>query len=47
MLEELLAGVLLGISVGSVVDPKNEVLHLLAELGGGVLLFEIGLEIDL
>ena len=29
------------------VDPKNEVLHLLAELGVVILLFEIGLETDL
>lgn len=47
VLGELVAGVLLGMSVGGVVDPKNEVLHLLAELGVVILLFEIGLETDL
>ena len=45
VLEELLAGILLGMSVGSLVDPKNEVLHLLAELVV-VLLFEIGSATD-
>jgi Kef-type K+ transport system membrane component KefB len=44
---ELVAGVVLGMSVGGVVDPKNETLHLLAELGVVILLFEIGLETDL
>ena len=47
VLGELLAGVLLGISVVGLVDPHNEVLHLLAELGVVILLFEIGLETDL
>lgn len=47
VLGELLAGVLLGMSVGGLVDPKNAVLHLLAELGVVILLFEIGLETDL
>ncbi len=47
VLGELLAGVILGMSVGGLVDPKNEVLHLLAELGVVILLFEIGLETDL
>lgn len=47
VLGELLAGVLLGLSVTGLVDPKNEVLHLLAELGVVILLFEIGLETDL
>ena len=47
VLGELLAGVLLGMSVGGLVDPKNEVLHVLAELGVVILLFEIGLETDL
>src|SRR5688572_2878699 len=47
VLGELLAGVVLGMSVGGLVDPKNEVLHLLAELGVVILLFEIGLETDL
>ncbi len=47
VLGELLAGVLLGMSVGGLVDPKHEVLHVLAELGVVILLFEIGLETDL
>lgn len=47
VLGELLAGVLLGMSVSGLVDPKTEVLHLLAELGVIILLFEIGLETDL
>lgn len=47
VLGELVAGVLLGTSVGGLVDPKQEVLHLLAELGVVILLFEIGLETDL
>jgi Kef-type K+ transport system membrane component KefB len=34
-------------SVAGIVDPKNEILHLLAELGVVILLFEIGLETDL
>jgi Kef-type K+ transport system membrane component KefB len=47
VLGELIAGVLLGASVFSVVDPGNEVVHLFAELGVIILLFEIGLETDL
>ncbi len=53
VLGELLAGVLVGPSVlgvllgWPVVDPANETLHHLAELGVVVLLFEIGLETDL
>jgi Kef-type K+ transport system membrane component KefB len=47
VLGELLAGVVLGMSVAGVVNPKNEVLHLLSELGVVILLFEIGLETDL
>ena len=47
VLGELLAGVVLGMSVLGLVDPANEVLHLLAELGVVILLFEIGLETDL
>jgi Kef-type K+ transport system membrane component KefB len=47
VLGELLAGVLLGSSVAGLVDPKTEVIHLLAELGVVILLFEIGLETDL
>lgn len=47
VLGELAAGVLLGTSVLGLMDPKTEVLHLLAELGVIILLFEIGLETDL
>jgi Kef-type K+ transport system membrane component KefB len=47
VLGELLAGVLLGASVAGLVDPKHEVLHVLAEIGVIILLFEIGLETDL
>jgi Kef-type K+ transport system membrane component KefB len=47
VLGELLAGVLLGPSVLGLVDPKVEVVHLLAELGVILLLFAIGLETDL
>ncbi len=47
VLGELVAGVVLGTSVCGLVDSKNEVLHLLAELGVVILLFEIGLETDL
>jgi Kef-type K+ transport system membrane component KefB len=47
VLGELVAGVILGASVTGLVDPRHEVLHLLAELGVIILLFEIGLETDL
>ena len=47
VLGELLAGVLLGGSFLGVVDPETEVIHLLAEIGVILLLFEIGLETDL
>ncbi len=47
VLGELVGGVLVGVSVLGLVDPKEEVLHLLAELGVLILLFEIGLESDL
>lgn len=52
VLGELLAGVLLGASALHVIptapgDPLSEVIHLLAEVGVVVLLFEIGLETDL
>jgi Kef-type K+ transport system membrane component KefB len=46
VLGELLAGVILGGSVLGWV-PDNEILHLLAEVGVMLLLFEIGLETDL
>ncbi len=44
---ELLAGVVLGYSVLNWIDPKVEVLHLLAEMGAVLLLFEIGLEMNM
>lgn len=47
VLGELVAGVVLGMSVLGLIDPKNEALHLLAEIGVVLLLFEIGLETDL
>src|SRR5436309_822353 len=53
VLGELVAGVLVGASVLGLVDPSDradpraEALHLLAEVGVVVLLFEIGLETDL
>ncbi len=47
VLGELVAGVLLGTSVVGLVDPKDDILHLLGELGVILLLFEIGLETDL
>lgn len=53
VLGELLAGVLVGGSVLGLVnlqdkaDPRNEALHLLAEIGVAILLFEIGLETNL
>jgi Kef-type K+ transport system membrane component KefB len=53
MLGELLAGALVGPSVLGLVnlqdlaDPRNDSLHLLAEIGVVLLLFEIGLETDL
>lgn len=47
VLGELVGGVLIGVSVLGLVDPKEEVLHLLSEIGVLILLFEIGLESDL
>ena len=47
VLGELIAGVLLGSSVLGLVNPRVEVVHLLAELGVIILLFVIGLETDL
>lgn len=47
VLGELLAGVLLGGSVFSLLDPSQPVIHALSELGVIVLLFEIGLHTDL
>jgi Kef-type K+ transport system membrane component KefB len=47
VLGELLAGVLLGPSVLSVVDPGLPIVHIMSEIGVVILLFEIGLETDL
>jgi Kef-type K+ transport system membrane component KefB len=47
VLGELLAGVLLGVSVLGIVDPGTEIVHLLAEVGVVLLLFQIGLETNL
>lgn len=47
VLGELLAGLILGDSLLRLVDPRHEILHVLAELGAIFLLFEIGLESDL
>jgi Kef-type K+ transport system membrane component KefB len=47
VLGELVAGVLLGMSVLGLVDAHDKVLYFLAELGVVILLFEIGLETDL
>lgn len=47
VLGELLAGVVIGGSVLGIVDPQNQIVHLLAEVGVIILLFEIGLETDL
>src|SRR5919106_1824307 len=50
VLGELIAGVILGGSVLGIVPshgPAGEVIHVLAELGVLLLLFEIGLETDL
>ncbi len=47
VLGELIAGVLVGVSVGGFLDPSNQVFHLFAEIGVVLLLFEIGLETDI
>jgi Kef-type K+ transport system membrane component KefB len=47
VLGELIAGIVLGASVLGVVDPHENVIHLMAELGVILLLFAIGLETDL
>ena len=47
VLGELIAGVLLGPSVLGVVDPDLPVVHIMAEIGVVILLFEIGLETNL
>jgi len=50
VLGELIAGVILGSSVLGVIPaagPMYEIIHVLAEIGVAILLFEIGLETDL
>jgi Kef-type K+ transport system membrane component KefB len=47
VLGELLAGVLLGVSLLGILDPQDPVIHAFAEIGVLVLLFEIGLHTDL
>src|SRR5215203_3238883 len=47
VLGEMLAGVVLGVSIFGVFDPHDPAIHLLAELGVALLLFNIGLETDL
>lgn len=47
VLGELVAGVLLGVSLFGILDPGDPVIHALAELGVLILLFEIGLHTDL
>jgi Kef-type K+ transport system membrane component KefB len=47
VLGELLAGVVLGVGGLGLVDPGAEIVHLLAEIGVVILLFEIGLEMRL
>ncbi len=46
VLGELIAGVLLGVSVSGLIDTSNAVFHVFAEIGVVLLLFEIGLETD-
>src|SRR5690349_24779189 len=47
VLGELVGGVVVGVSGLRLVDPHNETIRLLAELGVILLLFIIGLETDL
>lgn len=47
VLGELMAGVVLGKSVLGYLHPEMEFIHLLAELGVIILLFEIGMETDI
>lgn len=47
VLGELIAGVLLGGSVFALLNPEEHTIHMMAELGVLILLFEIGLESDL
>lgn len=47
VLGELIAGVLLGVSLFGILDPHDPVIHALSQLGVLILLFEIGLHTDL
>lgn len=47
VLGELLAGFVIGGSILKVVSGRDELLHIFAELGAVLLLFEVGLECDL
>jgi Kef-type K+ transport system membrane component KefB len=47
ILGELVAGVLLGASALGILDPNEPSIHMLAQLGLLILLFEIGLATDL
>ncbi|MFO0939630.1 MAG: cation:proton antiporter [Pirellulales bacterium] len=47
VLGELCAGVILGKSILGLLNPESDFIHLLAELGVIILLFEIGMETDL
>lgn len=47
VLGELFAGVIVGVGGLGLIDPGEEVMHLLAEIGVLILLFEIGLEMQL
>lgn len=47
VLGELVGGLAIGVSGLNLIDPKADVIHLLAELGVLILLFEVGLETKL
>lgn len=47
VLGELIGGVIIGVSGLNLIDPHQETIHLLSELGVVLLLFMIGLETDL
>jgi Kef-type K+ transport system membrane component KefB len=47
LLGEMSAGILLGSTFVGIVDPSNQVLHALSQLGFIIFLFQIGLELDI
>ena len=47
VLGELVGGILIGTTGLKLIDPKAEIIHLLAEIGVLILLFEVGLETKL